>query len=407
MSIKIRDETFWLIAKDISDRATGSQFLNIFRREGVPDDYYADYPKTKSWLIHDVLVSLQSANTTEQYKVLLNLIVKFAHPLTFDGSLTESRKTIDKFNSWLEFDGLSLYWSGKELKISEAPSAEEMDRMVELADRDYDTMTSEIVLKRMNSLREYANGYRTLISIVEEFYSKLEKPEEKLNEYYIKLVNFLKILNDVLFQNSNVSFSFEELFIPHKNLFTAYSDLAEFRGEQIRQGSQILSKMNKYYGEISELLLELELKSTKQSPGGDLIKEIQAYVGGSEKNTTAITKDEILSYGDLSLNLDKATLQYRDSKPKGVSTETNPIKYLRLLMVKDGSVLPNVEAVKELKLTSIEDGDKNTDFSGQISTLRRDLITLLVEVGMVKDEATKLIESVAKVGYKLAPIEKS
>lgn len=120
-----------------------------------------------------------------------------------------------------------------------------------------------------------------------------------------------------------------------------------------------------------------------------------------KERKTRVKKQE-LSYSQIHLDLNKATLKYKNNDPVDISPMTNEVKFLKLLLLKEGDVLENLDAVKELGLAIPDHSDTNTSYNRNIGDVRKGLKKLLLRCGMNDDEFQEVVKCVEKVGYKLS-----
>lgn len=115
---------------------------------------------------------------------------------------------------------------------------------------------------------------------------------------------------------------------------------------------------------------------------------------------------EVYEWNELVLNLENATLTYKNNSPKNNISKTREIRLLRLLMKKHGNVVNYLEVAKEVGIdTSDEDISPrsiNKAVAEDIHKIRRDLIdNYLIPVGMKAREAKSIIINIRSTGYKL------
>lgn len=138
----------------------------------------------------------------------------------------------------------------------------------------------------------------------------------------------------------------------------------------------------------------------------DLFAEIkinQQLVSLLENNeeieATIKNEHKVYTCGDLTLDLSKATIQYRD-KIKEISPTQIEIRFLALLMRAD-RVFEYIEIARRLELNCYQKGLTNRDISRTIQFIRRDLAPILESVGMTKEEIENLILTKRNFGYKI------
>lgn len=128
------------------------------------------------------------------------------------------------------------------------------------------------------------------------------------------------------------------------------------------------------------------------------------------------SKDATVSYKGILYNLKSYELKYKDGQAMTVSPENREMKFFLYLLRNRGIVCHFKDIAREIptagykSMTSPdEDGVATTheelldrDFTDEVSGLKRDFRTLMLSLGMLKKEFSKIIIRVPKLGYKLA-----
>ena len=120
------------------------------------------------------------------------------------------------------------------------------------------------------------------------------------------------------------------------------------------------------------------------------------------KQIISTTNDEqnTLEWNGLKLSLTEGTLQYKNNPSKDVSPSEEEIMFLALLM-RAKRIVEYTEIARELKMNCYHPGIKNEDISRNVQYLRRDIVPVLEEVGMTRNEIKRMIISIRNKGYKL------
>ena len=122
-------------------------------------------------------------------------------------------------------------------------------------------------------------------------------------------------------------------------------------------------------------------------------------------NDVAIIRknDNIIEHGGLTYNLKSCELRYKNGKSTTVSPEKREMKFFMFLYQHKGEVCSFKDIAKEIGTPEYLDNPEldNQDYTEEVSTLRRDLRTLLRSVKMPLTEFDKMIGRVPKLGYKL------
>lgn len=124
------------------------------------------------------------------------------------------------------------------------------------------------------------------------------------------------------------------------------------------------------------------------------------------QETTAITipnEGEIIEHNGLTYNLRTCDLQYKNGKSTTASPQRREMKFFLFLYKHKGEACSFKDIAKEVETPEYVDNPElaNQDYTEEVSTLRRDLRTLLRSVNMPLKEFDKMVRRVPKLGYKL------
>jgi len=103
----IKPKSLELIAREIGDLDSGSNLVEFLTNCGVKRELI-EYPNTKWRMIYSVLLTLASSKNKEDRRTLFKIIEGACHPLMYGGDKTLAKKTVDKFNSFLEYDNFFI-----------------------------------------------------------------------------------------------------------------------------------------------------------------------------------------------------------------------------------------------------------------------------------------------------------
>lgn len=122
------------------------------------------------------------------------------------------------------------------------------------------------------------------------------------------------------------------------------------------------------------------------------------------------TKAEIIKCGKLIYDLDKCQLSYGNKKTM-ISPESREIRFLRSLYEKRGMVKEYKDIARDAQLSSYtyyhvdceypHEEIKNKDLANDVAMLKRDFRTMVLSLGMPKEEFNSFITTVTKKGYML------
>ena len=107
----------------------------------------------------------------------------------------------------------------------------------------------------------------------------------------------------------------------------------------------------------------------------------------------------VFTWRKLKLDLLKGILQYKNNKPTEISPTQDEIRFLILLMESE-QIVKYGEIADKLDLNCRASSDPK-EISTAVQYLRRNIVPILEDAGMTKDEIEDMILSKRNVGYKL------
>lgn len=134
----------------------------------------------------------------------------------------------------------------------------------------------------------------------------------------------------------------------------------------------------------------------------DLFEQALENLQGNTEEVI-LKNNDIVEYGGLTYNLKSCELRYKNGKLTTVSPEKREMKFFIFLYRHKGEVCSFKDIAKEVGTPEYLDNPEldNQDYTAEVSTLKRDLRTLLRSIKMPPAEFDKMIERVPKLGYKL------
>jgi len=134
-------------------------------------------------------------------------------------------------------------------------------------------------------------------------------------------------------------------------------------------------------------------------------KMFEKALENTQETTTVTTpnESEIIEHNGLTYNLKTCDLQYKNGKSITASPQRREIKFFLFLYKNKGEACSFKDIAKEVETPEYVDNPElaNQDYTEEVSTLRRDLRTLLRSVNMPLKEFDKMVKRVPKLGYKL------
>jgi len=399
--MNIRQETLELISKEFGQVYTGLEICNLLKKAGIPNDWII-YPETKWKIIFGVFDYLASAEDKETNDRIYKLIENFVHPLNLRGNDYQSEILIKRFNRWLAYDNIIIDSTENAIRCHEViiQSEEDYDELFnqdrcEVIDLLSKTKSQELIL-----LKKF---YQLLIDIVDVFFDKTNNPDEKLNEFFVKISKNIRSLVQIIFQEIKEqrllsSTAIENPYIPFNNLFGAESEYEN--GIDSRVKMNIKRTMNKYLGKVIDLCLECEVGNiTSEVESQKLFNGISIYLSKKKQDGVG-RKVNLIECSDLLLDIDNARLKYKDGKEIVAQLGTKPIRLLKYLMENDRFV-PFLELAENLNVGDLKNAQNNVDVSKEVADIKKDLLEIIKNTGFPIDKLSGIIEVQNKYGYKL------
>lgn len=190
--------------------------------------------------------------------------------------------------------------------------------------------------------------------------------------------------------NSNSSNDLPDFYINTDIFSNLKQPFSNFRNVEINADwNKTIGEMNKGCSILKELSRKIEPKNIS-TECQDLFSHVKDY----------IKKMTLLECGDLKLDLERGTLQYKSNKPLDISIGIQVSRFLILLLKNEGKILEYKKVARELDLGSYHKDWDNKDTGEELRYLNRDLRLLLKEVGMTKSEIDSYFSIVTNVGFR-------
>lgn len=311
--MKIQTKALELISRSIGEHSSGQVIVDFLKDQGVPPELIV-YPNTKWRMVFDVLFHLSNSPDTKSHSIFLKTISAFLHPLNFNGNEQEALKAISEFNQWLKYDKIKFELTDDGVKEIHPKTFGEYD-LEQYDQYQYDQMREEntgeaisiIKSQLSNDLVLLKKSYQIMTSIVETALSNTSHPDDKLNDFYLKLSHLAESSKNKIFDTlkkaelGNVIFDGHNFYKPFKNI---YSIEAEMISNSPQTSAEVvMAKMNEYLGEITELCFLCS--------AGDVL---------NESNTQ-------LLFNDISLHLTKLKENQDSNTIPSPTTQKTIVKY--------------------------------------------------------------------------------
>lgn len=243
-------------------------------------------------------------------------------------------------------------------------------------------------------------GYELLRQLVTLQQNSRTKTKLQMSQHYRKLVDLIKKNYtfiedgiDALYENGDRN-EFPAFFIhPHifdGELYFPFERLSNAKNIDWTEVDSSLTDCQDRINVASELVL-YDRKTILL--GNDVLTEVDTYLSEISQP---------LRCGDLTLDLTKCTIQYKDNEPISVVIDSKEIRLLELLIRNCGSVVRHLLAASKLELNS-RNSYTNDKEAGEesIRYIKSSLHKILKSAGVSKDEFDRMIKTQKNTGYVL------
>lgn len=345
----VRLKSLELIAIDIGELDTGHSLVNFLIEYGVNKRLIV-YPNTKWRMIYAVLAELAYSKNGKDKKTLFKIIGGAVHPLMHRGNTVSAETIKNKFNNYLSYDNLELFYNKKEniYKVVEPLSEEEEKEIVlELnkeAKQHLKFLCQSDNKEKISLLRKTYQVLMELVGLFCRNFLRLSQEEiVKLNKHYLALDKTVWDIIDELKLNG-VFESYRKYPRPFTNLFSAEKELdGDINWDVIRR------EMSARFGEIETLYQRVNASDILAEPDKQKqLNDVMLYLSKLKEKTKEVkkknnakkpsaTRIEITKMPELQIEGLKeiAKAKKRDDKPKfpyklpaGTRWEEITIKFL-------------------------------------------------------------------------------
>jgi len=185
----IKPKSLELIAREIGDLDSGSNLVEFLSNCGVKRELI-EYPNTKWRMIYSVLLTLASLRNKEDRRTLFKIIEGACHPLMYGGDKNLAKKTVDRFNSFLEYDNFfikdGVLWEGLDDGVGLSWSDKDGNNLE-------DKLSYLIIPQQIDKLYIYWNE---LIKLTKFYFNNKDSQDDELNDIYFEIIaNVEELLN--------------------------------------------------------------------------------------------------------------------------------------------------------------------------------------------------------------------
>lgn len=395
--MKIKEGALELISKRMGDLKSGNELIDFLSNCGVPNNL-VEYPQTKWRMLYSIFTTLSKSESTDDHRLLLKVISEFAHPLNLGGDETEAKKTIKDFNDWLRYDRVKLILDDNGVRYTHPADKAAVENAIKSSQKTYKKNINDLK-NNLDSLIFIKKSYQALINIIEIFSENNFEPDEKLNEYYVKIKDKTRLTSFKLYElvqdttSSNMKILSNPYF-PFKNLYGAQK---EFDEPLKVSKSKIKADMNHTFGEILGLCMECEAGDImKEAESQDLLNEVSSYLTDMKKDLNEVNT---IRNGKLVYNIGNREIMFDKNTAVELDPESEVGKFLIELMNNVGKLISyaklsySIGLIKNLK-------DFDAGAKSALLDIRNKLSSKLQEAGIDKEAITKeWIQSRRSNGY--------
>lgn len=103
---KVRKEALELISRDIGERFTLNEIVEIFTDIGVPESMFIQDTKWRA--VFYILSYYTTSKDASNHAFFLRILERFLHPLSFAGDEEKAEDTQEQYRKWLKYDKIKV-----------------------------------------------------------------------------------------------------------------------------------------------------------------------------------------------------------------------------------------------------------------------------------------------------------
>ncbi len=228
----------------------------------------------------------------------------------------------------------------------------------------------------------------------DKFNQAVWKVLNKIKQFQLLNVNYKDIKYSFNYADVNEDIGTERKII---GALQGLNIISEFSRDE-NKGDFNIKVNQELFDKVHELYLNGKRCIDKEN-GKFVIRKIADTRSYDEEDIE--NNKEVLIVGELKLDLGRTSLQFRNCKPIEIEPDGKPIKLLVLLMRKPDSLVEYKEIAKKVELNCYRSGATNKEVALEVGYIKRDLVKILKEAEMSKEEIKLLIVPKKNAGYKL------
>jgi hypothetical protein len=207
----IKLKTLELISRELKDHYTGYEITKLLEECGV-EKKFIKYPTSKWFIFYSLFEELATGQDEKAKNLLFKIISEAVHPLNLSGNTELSESIVKKFNEYLKYDNLGIFYSNKRQKYELIST----DNTTEISREDIMQDTSSLTEEILPDINKSSFSERVLELVAGLFIKNLSE----CNVRYIitPLLNKSLLLSEPFVKNYIADFFDEKIW--HYNFYS-------------------------------------------------------------------------------------------------------------------------------------------------------------------------------------------
>lgn len=244
--------------------------------------------------------------------------------------------------------------------------------------------------QQFSAIAEVANNIGRTVKTVGEWHSQVVERGNLLG-HQLQVVgeNFKLIAESISLQSPNTN---PEIY-PVRATYREASVSVCLERDQVEEIAELAAHL--VLGKLEEKLL-LSLKPLSDQPSIAPALEITA----PSLTSTALTEKKGVQWGGILIDLDHATLQYKENPAIEIVPKNAEIKWLLCVLRKEGEVAEHTEIAVATGIITDQQSDKtNQAVARRVQFIRKRVVLVLKSAGMTPAEIKQMLLSKPGIGY--------
>ncbi|NCB12728.1 MAG: hypothetical protein EOM78_13980 [Erysipelotrichia bacterium] len=312
----IKLKTLELISRELKDHYTGYEITKLLEECGV-EKKFIKYPTSKWFIFYSLFEELATGQDEKAKNLLFKIISEAVHPLNLSGNTELSESIVKKFNEYLKYDNLGIFYSNKSQKYELIST----DNATEISREDIMQDTSSLTEEILPDINKSSFSERVLELVADLFIKNLSE----CNVRYIitPLLNKSLLLSEPFVKNYIADFFDEKIW--HYNF---YSILKFIRRKDENADKTIA-------GIIEKLLHPLNYNADEEKADniaksiGKYLKYDNFYVQNIGKEYLVLSDEEMTEMHTSSQEFNEQDKENKKNDEKKIKQNKENLKLLR------------------------------------------------------------------------------